>query len=207
MILSLFGSSFTFFPFFYYLRIIFCQSFFFGNVRSKQRKRVGDVCTSIWYVFVLFSILHTECHLEALHSSVPFPVRQIWPFVSSYEFEWQYVWLVFRCRKVRLVKSRKNGGVFVSTGMATVHFSPELLSGKPVTLLMMNASVRWAVSQLQQPLKPDSRRSLSTTTRGLQPRPVLQCNKSMAVSQHSCQRRLWPRLPTQKKSSTQLYVR
>ena len=50
------------------------------------------------------------------------------------------------------MKGRKNGGVFVSAAVAAVHFSAELLSEKPVTLLMINASVRRAVSELQQPV-------------------------------------------------------
>ena len=85
------------------------------------------------------------------------------------------------------MKGRKNGGVFVSAAVAAVHFSAELLSEKPVTLLMINASVRRAVSELQQPLNPDSRCSLSPTTSGLQPPPVLQRYESMAVAPP-----LWP---------------
>lgn len=127
-----------------------------------------------------------------------FPVRQIWLFVSSYVFQWQYVWLVSCCWNVWPVKSRKNGRVFVSATMAAVHFSPELLSEKPVTLLMINASVCWAVSELQQPLNLDSQCSFRPTTSGLQPQPVLQCNKSMAVSLHCGQRLFQSQVPMQK---------
>jgi len=85
------------------------------------------------------------------------------------------------CWKLRPVKDSKNGGVFVSTAMAAVHFSPDLLSEKPVTLLMINACTRRAVSDLQQPLNPDSCHSLSPSTPGVQPQPVLQHYKSMVV--------------------------
>lgn len=136
-----------------------------------------------WIVFVSF--LHAAGSSEALHLNLPFPARQIWLFVSSYVFEWQYVWLVSCCLKLRPVKGRKNGWVFLSAAMAAVHFSPELLSKKPVTLLMINASVRWAVSELQQTLNPDSQRASAPPTSGLQPHPVLQHNKSMAAFLHS----------------------
>lgn len=97
------------------------------------------------------------------------------------------------------MKGRKNGGVFVSAAVAAVHFSAELLSEKPVTLLMINASVCRAVSELQQPLNPDSRCSLSPTTSGLQPPPVLQRYESMAVVPLAlAQWLLQPQLPTQK---------
>lgn len=163
---------------------------------QTQKTCVPDSCTFIWNVLVFVSFLHTICSLEALHFNMSLLARQIWLSMSSYVFEWQYVWLVSCCWKLRTVKGRKNGRVFVSAAMAAVHFSPELLSEKPVTLLMINASVRWAVSELQQPLNPDSRHSLSPTTSGLQPQPVLQHNKSMAILRtghccfsHSCLRK------------------
>lgn len=93
---------------------------------------------------------------EALRLNMLFPARKIWLFETSYVFEWQYVWFVSCCCKLRPVRGRKNGGLFSSAAMAAVHFSPELLSDKLVTLLMINASVRWAVSKLQQNLNPDS---------------------------------------------------
>ena len=159
------------------------------QVSKKFQVQTQQTCVPDTFRFemLLFSLpfLHTVCSLEALHFNVSFPARQIWLFVSSYVSEWQYVWLVSCCCKLRPLKGRKNSGVFVSAAMAAVHFSPELLSEKPVTLLMINASVRWAVSELQQPLNPDSRRSLSPTTSGLQPQPVLQRNKSMAAFPHS----------------------
>lgn len=52
-----------------------------------------------WIVFVSF--LHAAGSSEALHLNLPFPARQIWLFVSSYVFEWQYVWLVSCCLKLR----------------------------------------------------------------------------------------------------------
>lgn len=147
------------------------------------------------YGDVFVSILHTVGSLETLHFNMSFPVRQICLSVSSYAFEWQYIWLASYCCELRAAESRKNGGVFVGAAIAAVHFSAELLSEKPVTFLMMNASVRWAVSELQQPLNPDSRCSLSPTTSGLQPQHVLQREKSMAASPFSGQ--LLLPLPTQ----------
>lgn len=159
------------------------------QVSKKFQVQTQQTCVPDTFRFemllFLFPFLHTVCSLEALHFNMSFPARQIWLFVSSYVSEWQYVWLVSCCCKLRPLKGRKNSGVFVSAAMAAVHFSPELLSEKPVTLLMINASVRWAVSELQQPLNPDSRCSLSPTTSGLQPQPVLQRNKSMAAFPHS----------------------
>lgn len=125
-----------------------------------------------WIVFVSFR--HAVGSSEALHLNLPFPARQIWLFVSSYVFEWQYVWLVSCCLKLRPSKGRKNGWVFLSAAMAAVHFSPELLSEKPVTLLMINASVRWAVSELQQTLNPDSQRASA-------PQPQA-CNLTLSFS-------------------------
>ena len=129
---------------------------------QTQKTCMADTCTLAFFpVLVFVSVLHIECRLQALlHSSVSFPVRQICLFVSIYVFEWQYVWHVSCCWIPRLVKGRKNGAVFASTLMAAVHFSPELLSEQPVTLLMINASVRRAVSELRQPLRPDSWRNL-----------------------------------------------
>lgn len=84
-------------------------------------------------------------------------------------------------------KCRKNSWVHVSAAMAAVHFSPDLLSEKRVTSQMINACVRWAVSELQQPLKPDSQGSLSPTTPRVQPPSVLRRHKSMEVSARSGQ--------------------
>lgn len=150
-----------------------------------------------WFVFLL-PVYNVQFCPSPFHCVISSLTNIEWLFVCSYVFEWQYAWLVSCCWKLRLVKGRKNGGVFESAAMAAVHFSPELLSEKPVTLLMINASVRQAVSELQQPLNPDSRCSLSPTNPGLQPLPVLQHNKSMAVFPLSGQRLLRPQLPTQK---------
>lgn len=156
----------------------------------------------LYFCFKCFVFLLPVYNVQFCHSQVISSMTNIeWLFVCSYVFEWQYVWLVSCCWKLWLVKGRKNGGVFESAAMAAVHFSPELLSEKPVTLLMINASVCQAVSELQQPLNPDSRysrSSLSPTNPGLQPLPVLQHNKSMAVFPLSGQWLLRPQLPTQK---------
>lgn len=117
-----------------------------------------------------------------------FPVRQRWLFVSSCVFQWQYVWLVSCCWNLWPVKSGKNGRVFVSAAVAAVHFSPELLSEKPVTLLMINASVRWAVSELQQPLNLDSR-SVQLQTHNLRP-PTSACPSVQQISGHLSS--VWP---------------
>lgn len=170
----------------------------FQKVWVCEKIQTQKTYSFLYFCLKCFCYLHTVCSVEALHSTMSFPVWQICLFVCSYVFEWQCVWLVSCCWKLRPVKGRKNGRVFESAAMAAVHFSPELLSEKPVTLLMINASVRRAVSELQQPLNPDSRCSLSPTTSGLQPQPVLQRNKSTAVLPHSGQRLFRPQLPTQK---------
>lgn len=113
-----------------------------------------DSCTFIWISF----LRAVECS-EALRLNLPVQAWQIWLFVCCYVFEWLYVWPVSCCFKAWPMIDRQNGWVFLRAAMAAVHFSPELLSEKPVTLLMINAPVRWAVSELQQTLNPDSQRA------------------------------------------------
>lgn len=127
----------------------------------------------------------TLCRSAQFQYVISIPPSKKSLFLISHAFERRYFWLVSCCWKLRTVKGRKNGGVFVSAAVAAVHFSPELLSEKPVTSLMINVCAHWAVLELQQPLKPDS---LSPATLNVQPQPVLQHCGSMPVFTYSGQR-------------------
>lgn len=48
--------------------------------------------------------------------------------------------MLLTCFLLLVIEGSESGWVFLRAAMATVHFSPELLSEKPATLLMINAS-------------------------------------------------------------------
>lgn len=78
---------------------------------------------------------------------------------SRYLVEWQRVWLISCCWRpgpMKGSKKKRKGWVFLRAAMAAVHFSPDLLSEKPVTSLMINAPARRAVSKPRQTLNPDN---------------------------------------------------
>lgn len=78
---------------------------------------------------------------------------------SCYLVEWQRVCLISCCWRpgpMKGSKKKRKGWVFLRAAMAAVHFSPDLLSEKPVTSLMINAPAHRAVSKPRQTLNPDN---------------------------------------------------
>lgn len=100
------------------------------------------------WLFVLFQKPSTSISL--------FQAGRYGCLFSRYLLEWQGVWLISCCWRLGPMKGSKKGWVFLRAAMAAVHFSPDLLSEKPVTSLMINAPAQRAVSKLRQSLNPDN---------------------------------------------------
>lgn len=117
--------------------------------------------------FILFHLKWIEVQRAFQNPSICMCLSQAGRYgclFSCYAVEWQRVGLISCCWRLRPVKGSKEkrkkrqGWAFLRADMAAVHFSPDLLSEKPVTSLLINAPARRTVSKLRQTLNPDNLR-------------------------------------------------